>query len=123
MKDNFSKQSAGYSLYRPRYPKELFEYIVSFVPYRKMAWDAGTGNGQTAAELAGYFEKVFATDISTQQLEKASLQSNIIYAPEPAENISLAAGGVNLVTVSQALHWFDPEKFYSEVKTQTGSRF
>lgn len=116
MKDNFSKQSAGYSLYRPRYPKELFEYIVGFMPQRKMAWDAGTGNGQTAAELSGCFEKVFATDISIQQLEQASPESNIIYALEPAEKVSLSAGSVNLVTVSQALHWFHFDKFFGEVK-------
>ena len=116
MKDNFSQQSAGYSQYRPRYPEELFEYIVGFVPGKKLAWDAGTGNGQTAAALASFFENVFATDISPQQLEKASPGNNITYAQEPAEKTTLPDGCVNLITVSQALHWFHFEKFYREVK-------
>jgi SAM-dependent methyltransferase len=116
MKDNFSKQSAGYSKYRPRYPKELFEFIVALLPARTLAWDAGTGNGQSATELSVYFEKVYATDISMQQLEKAVPKNNIVYAQDAAEKITLQYGCADLITVSQALHWFHFEKFYAEVK-------
>ena len=116
MKDNFSNQSAAYSKYRPGYPQELFDFILQFVSIRNLAWDAGTGNGQTAAALARYFTKVFATDISRQQLNNAIIDHNILYAPEPAENTSLADASVNLITVSQALHWFNFNDFYAEVK-------
>ena len=33
------------------------------------AWDCGTGNGQVAKILAGFFNEVQATDISQNQLE------------------------------------------------------
>ncbi len=71
MKDNFSRQAAGYARYRPSYPPELFDFILSYVKERTIAWDCATGNGQTAIVLAGLFEKVYATDISRKQLDQA----------------------------------------------------
>lgn len=116
MKDNFSKQSELYSRYRPGYPAALFEYILRHVSGRRLLWDCATGNGQTARELAPYFEKIYATDMSDQQLAHAVEHPSIIYAKESAEQTSLRTGSVDLVTVSQALHWFDFDKFFTEVK-------
>ena len=116
MKDNFSTQADVYAKYRPQYPDTLFEYIMSFVKEKNLAWDCGTGNGQTAKELSKYFDKVYATDISSKQIEHAAKKSNINYVVEPAEKTSLKNNTVDLVTVSQALHWFNFEKFYAEVK-------
>lgn len=116
MKDNFSRQSGEYARYRPRYPGNLFEFLAGAVTSKKTAWDAGTGNGQTAAELARFFYQVIATDISTRQLEHAFRADNISYRNEPAEKTSIAAASVDLVTVSQALHWFKFEEFYAEVR-------
>src|SRR5207245_7750338 len=45
-KDHFSKQAADYAKFRPRYPRELFEYLGNIAPSRQLAWDCGTGNGQ-----------------------------------------------------------------------------
>ena len=70
-KDLFSDRSDLYAKYRPTYPEALFHYILSFVEKRNHAWDCATGNGQAAAVLANYFEKVEASDISAAQLEKA----------------------------------------------------
>lgn len=116
MKDNFSSQSEVYAQYRPGYPAELFEYILGFVKQKELAWDCGTGNGQSAAELSGHFKKIFATDISRKQLDHAVKKENIIYALEPAEKTSLTDGSVDLITVAQAIHWFRFEEFYEEVR-------
>ena len=116
MKDYFSKQSQAYAKYRPVYPPSLFEFIFSLVEEKQLAWDVGTGNGQTAAALAAGFSRVFATDISEQQINNAEKADNIIYAVEPAEHTSLQNESVNLVTISQALHWFNFPVFYEEVK-------
>ena len=123
MKDNFSTRAAIYAKHRPTYPSALFEYIMSFVQNKKLAWDCGTGNGQSAIELSRYFENVFATDISSKQIEHAKKGNNIIYTLEPAEKTNLADNSTDLVTVSQALHWFKFDEFYVEVKrvsTATG---
>lgn len=116
MKDNFSRQSEAYARFRPRYPRALFDFISIHTPSKNYAWDAGTGNGQSAVELAVIFDQVIATDISKKQLAQAPLLSNIDFRLEPSEQTTIPSGVVNLVTVSQALHWFDLQKFYAEVK-------
>lgn len=104
-----------YAQYRPEYPQALFDYILGFVKEKKLAWDCGTGNGQSAKVLSNYFEKIFATDISQKQIDNAHKEANIFYAIEPAEKTSLADKTVDLITVAQAIHWFKFESFYAEV--------
>lgn len=116
MKDNFSKQAALYAKYRPAYPPALFDFILKHVSGRALAWDCATGNGQTAKELAKYFEKIFATDISAKQIEKAAQHPSIIYSIQPAEQTGFADNSFDLITVSQALHWFRFNDFYKETK-------
>lgn len=94
-----------YAKYRPGYPAELFQFITGFVKNKKLAWDCGTGNGQSAVQLANYFEKVIATDISLKQLEQAEWKENINYKMAAAEESGIETGIVNLVTVAQAIHW------------------
>lgn len=115
-KDHFSGHAADYSQARPSYPPELFTYLSSLVNAKDLVWDCATGNGQAAAELATIFKKVIATDASAQQIEKAVKKDNIEYWVASAENSGLENSSVDLITVAQALHWFDLEKFYEEAK-------
>lgn len=115
MKDNFSSQASIYAKYRPAYPSELFDFILSHTEHKDTAWDCATGNGQTAKELAKQFTQVFATDISAKQLEYAGQRDNIVYSVQPAEQTNFPGNTFDLITVSQALHWFDFDKFYAEV--------
>jgi ubiquinone/menaquinone biosynthesis C-methylase UbiE len=119
MKDNFSRQSELYAKYRPAYPQELFDFILNHVIGRDAAWDCGTGNGQTAKELAKYFKEVFATDISQKQIQKGYQAKNIFYSVQSAEHTNFEDNSFDLVTVSQALHWFSFPEFYNEVKRVT----
>jgi len=116
MKDRFSLHAKQYASFRPTYPKELYEFIMSNVKGRDCAWDCGCGNGQVANDLSPYFEKVFATDLSAKQIENAKPAANIIYSVSPAENTPFKESTFDLITVGQALHWFDIPKFYDEVK-------
>ena len=114
--DNFSKQSSGYARYRPDYPPELFAFILERVNGREHAWDCATGNGQTAKELARHFQQVFATDISERQLEHAERRENIIYSCQPAEQTDFQEHFFDLITVSQALHWLDFDRFFAALE-------
>jgi len=116
MKDNFSKQAGVYAKYRPSYPKDLFDFILAHIKNKQTAWDCGTGNGQTAKELATHFKKVFATDISQKQIDNAHETTNIFYSLQPAEQTNFPDNTFDLITVSQALHWFQFDKFYNETK-------
>lgn len=115
MKDNFSKQAVDYSKFRPQYPEEMIECIISFVNTKSTALDVATGNGQVAHKLSNYFEKVFAIDISQKQLDNAIKADNIIYSKESAEETSFKNQQFDLIVVAQAVHWFDFEKFYKEI--------
>ena len=115
-KDHFTRQAPQYSRYRPSYPLELFEYLASLVYPRSMAWDCATGGGQASLGLVDHFDRVIATDASTNQIAHAARHPGIVYAVSPAEESGIKTGSVDLVVVAQALHWFDFERFYREVR-------
>lgn len=114
--DKFSAQPEVYKKFRPTYPKELYDEILKYVPDRELCWDCGTGNGQIAVELSKYFERVYATDLSPQQLEHAKQRQNIFYKSGRGEKTDFKDHIFDLVTVGQAIHWFDIETFNREVK-------
>ena len=121
-KDHFSDQAGDYARYRPRYPEELYDFICDRVGERRQAWDCGTGNGQAAVALARRFRRVIATDASKAQISHAMPAPNVEYRVAPAERTDLEDASVDLITVAQALHWFDFERFYVEVRRVASPR-
>ena len=114
--DRFSTQSAGYARYRIDYPQELYDWLLPQVSQRQRAWDCATGNGQVATVLADYFEAVAATDLSQNQLNQAAPRPNIQYEVARAEHTPFADNSFDLITVAQAVHWFNPEAYHREVR-------
>jgi len=115
-KDHFSTLASNYADARPGYPDEMFEWLALQCPRRRLAWDAGCGNGQASVALAGFFGEVYATDPSEAQIKKAQPHERVQYAVENAEDCSLGDHTANLVTVAQAYHWFDHERFCEEAR-------
>ena len=115
-KDHFSNHAADYSRYRPGYPAELFAFLAEQAPDTQTAWDCGTGNGQAALALAEHFTRVNASDASAEQIAQAVPHPRIHYSVALAEHSGLPAAGISLITVAQALHWFDLEAFYLEAR-------
>jgi SAM-dependent methyltransferase len=113
--DHFSRVASAYADFRPRYPETLFTWLATLPSQRERAWDAGTGSGQAAIELVKYFDQVVATDLSAAQLKAASAHPRITYRVAHAEASGIADASIDLVTVAQALHWFDRDGFYAEV--------
>lgn len=114
-KDHFSGHAAVYREARPGYPDTLFSWLAAQCANKDMAWDAGCGNGQASVALAAHFRRVVATDPSATQIAEAEQHTKIDYRVEPAEHSSLDDASVDLVTVAQALHWFDLARFHAEV--------
>lgn len=114
-KDLFSRDSAAYAEYRPRYPAELFVWLASVSPGQTLAWDVGTGNGQAAVALAEHFTRVIGSDPSEKQIGHATPHPRVEYRTG-GETAGLEAGSTDLVTVAQALHWLDRPKFWTEAK-------
>jgi SAM-dependent methyltransferase len=117
--DLFSQQAGTYASIRPRYPRELFEFIASLAPRRELAWDCATGNGQAAQDLATYFERVIATDASEAQIALAVPVSNVEYRVANASDSGLPPGSADAITVAQAYHWLDVPRFTAEVRRVT----
>ncbi len=115
-KDHFSARADLYAAHRPTYPPELFQFLSSLVKRRELAWDCGTGNGQAAIALAEYFQRVIGTDASEEQICNASPSQRVSYRVATAEASGIAQRSVDLVVVAQALHWFDTDGFYREVR-------
>jgi SAM-dependent methyltransferase len=114
--DHFSRRSDIYAQNRPGYPKELYTFLASLVPHRRLAWDCGTGNGQAALDLAEYFDRVIATDASADQIAHASRHPRVDYKVTRSEASGLESRSTALVTAAVSVHWFDLDLFYAEVR-------
>lgn len=114
--DHFAPVSGAYADFRPTYPPALFDWLAEAAPGRALAWDCACGSGQASVDLAARFDRVVATDASAKQLQGAALHPRIEYRAAPAETSGLADAAVDLITVAQALHWFDRPAFYAEAR-------
>lgn len=112
----FNQGSALYASVRPSYPDGLYEYLASCCHQHQAAWDSACGNGQAALGLAGYFDAVYATDISKQQIANAIQHPKVIYSVQPSEHTYFYDHQFDIVCIAQALHWFDLEQFWPEVQ-------
>jgi SAM-dependent methyltransferase len=115
-KDYFSGHAALYRDARPLPPRDWFAWLAGQARELDLAWDAGCGNGQASVGLAAHFAQVVATDPSATQIARAQAHEGVDYRVEAAEHSSLATASASLVSVSQALHWFDLDTFYAEVR-------
>ncbi|HET6763739.1 MAG TPA: class I SAM-dependent methyltransferase [Longimicrobiaceae bacterium] len=115
-KDHFSGHAASYARSRPGYPAALFAWLAQVAPRREHALDCGTGSGQAAVALAAHFARVVATDPSAEQIAHATAAPNVEYRVAPGERSGLPDGWADVVTVAQALHWFDLPRFWPEVE-------
>jgi SAM-dependent methyltransferase len=104
-----------YASTRPSYPAELYQTLFGACQQFNIAWDCGCGNGQASTALAEKFKQVIATDIASNQIEQAAQRENISYLVENSANTSIKENSIDLITIAQALHWFDHAAFAKEV--------
>lgn len=114
--DHFAKVAELYADFRPHYPAALFDWLASQCTMQECVWDCGAGSGQASIPLAAYFSSVHATDASASQIAQAESHPRIQYRVASAEDSGLASTSVDLITIGQALHWFDLARFYAEAR-------
>ncbi|KAF8018672.1 hypothetical protein BT93_H3540 [Corymbia citriodora subsp. variegata] len=119
MAELFDKQAETYADARPTYPREWYQKLAALTPRHALAWDVGTGNGLGVAE---HYQQVTATDVIESQLNYAILHPRVRYIHTPPsisdDELLAMIGGENtidLISVAQAIHWFNLPKFYSIV--------
>lgn len=112
--DHFSSIANAYNAGRISYPEELYTFLAGQCEEQACAWDCATGSGQAAADLSKHFHRVIATDISDSLLSHATKKENIVFRAAPAESSGITTSTIDLVTVAQAIHWFELDKFWDE---------
>lgn len=113
-RDHFSASADGYARFRPGYDPALGAWLASIAPGNALAVDVATGSGQAARILAPHFDRVIACDTSAAQIAAADAPDNVQFVIAAAEQLPLPDRSVDLVTVAQALHWFDVTRFVQE---------
>jgi ubiquinone/menaquinone biosynthesis C-methylase UbiE len=111
----FAPRAEQYAEFRPRYPAELHAWLARICDRNSVAWDCATGNGQAAIGLADHFDRVVATDPSAAMIANALPHPRITYVVARYES-GLPDRAADLVTVAQALHWFNLAAFLTEAR-------
>lgn len=114
--DHFSGVASRYADFRPHYPAALFDYLATLSPCSATVWDCACGNGQATHDLEARFSKVIASDASKEQIASAKPNPKVEFRVALAEQSGLPDHSVELITVAQAIHWFDFDRFYAEAK-------
>eukprot|EP01062_Namystynia_karyoxenos_P009320 TRINITY_DN13299_c0_g1_i1.p1 TRINITY_DN13299_c0_g1~~TRINITY_DN13299_c0_g1_i1.p1 ORF type:complete len:316 (+),score=75.39 TRINITY_DN13299_c0_g1_i1:74-1021(+) len=112
-------QAEHYASARPTYPEAAVAAALRGLSpehFAGVAVDIGCGSGQLTAVLAPHFRTVEAFDRSEAQLAQAPALSNVRYRAAEATALPLPDGEAALITVAQALHWFDAPAFFAEAR-------
>ncbi|MCM3113883.1 class I SAM-dependent methyltransferase [Neobacillus sp. MER 74] len=118
--DQFTGKAEVYAKYRPSYPPEYIEYIISKAGLNEdsIIADIGSGTGILSGQLIDRGFTVIGVepndDMRTVAEQALKTDSRFISIKGTAENTSLTDNSINLVTVAQAFHWFDMEPFKLE---------
>ena len=124
----FTKYTAGqarkYAQHRPGYPLQLIQHILTH--HEKTGGNFGTvldigcGPGNSARDLALYFEHVVGIDPSKEMTNAARSLGGTSKHGSPIEYITSDAeacegvewNSVDLLAAAMSAHWFDMERFW-----------
>lgn len=117
----FSTKAEKYAKYRWGYAPEAIEEIfkVAHLSSTSIIADLGAGTGILTRHFSGKVQKVYAIEPNTEM--RQILVNDLGASPEvsvidgSAENTTLPDKSVDLITVAQAVHWFDPEPTRTEM--------
>ncbi|WP_449536373.1 class I SAM-dependent methyltransferase [Ferdinandcohnia sp. Marseille-Q9671] len=118
--DKFTDKAEIYAKYRPSYPNEYIEYVISEANLTKesMIADIGSGTGILSKQLLEKGYTVIGVepndDMRTVAEQTLMPGSRYISVKAAAESTTLEDNSIDLVTVGQAFHWFHMKKFKLE---------
>jgi len=122
---NNIKQAQKFKKFRPSYPASLYESIYEYLASGGGAQDTavdvscGTVGERSTSPLTSTFGRVIAVDVKKAQADQVRKNGNSspkqMYFGQSTDLSFLRSGTVDLVTVSQAYHWLDRERFLRQV--------
>jgi SAM-dependent methyltransferase len=109
----FAGTAPSYAEFRPPYPRDLLDLLVSAEPGHGRLVDLGCGTGELARPLARAFDEVIAVDVEPGMISAGIARAgqegigNITWLTGKAETAPLDPGSADLITIGAAFHWMD----------------
>ncbi|MFL2785182.1 MAG: class I SAM-dependent methyltransferase [Paracoccaceae bacterium] len=117
-KSAFSGLQKDYEAARPQYPLAALELIKQHCRSPSLICDIGCGTGKLTRQLGALYPntEILGFDINADMVSAAKNAggAGICYAVCPAEDLPLAQQSADIITVAQAVHWFDRPAFFRE---------
>ncbi len=120
----FAPQTAAerYAHGRPFFHPLIVRFIKEFISLSEVlprALDVGCGTGLSTVALTGIARDLFGVDASSEMLAHAPIHPRIRYVEASAECLPFGANEFDIITVSQAFHWLDRDRFFTEAARVT----
>jgi ubiquinone/menaquinone biosynthesis C-methylase UbiE len=116
--ERFSDRAAYYAKYRPGYPDEMLQFLRARVAPPAAVADVGSGTGILTRLLLEVGYELYAVEPNEPMRREAERTLSKYPAFHSvrgtAEATTLDDRSVDLITCSQAFHWFDREKTKAE---------
>ena len=116
----YANKALAYSQYRPDYSDEAIAVFqqATMLPAQSVILDVGSGTGMLSRHLLRHFNIVYGLEPTKEMREVAegrlANQSGFQSLTGRAEAVPLPDQCVDVITVGQAIHWFQPERTLSE---------
>ena len=111
----FSTKARKYARYRWDYAPQAIQAVLDATQLSRtsVVADVGAGTGILTKHLAGHVGRLYAVEPNPEMRSVAQSElrgyPSVEVVDGRAEAIPLPAHSVDLITVAQAIHWFDPE--------------
>ncbi len=118
----FADRVDNYVKYRPHYPREMFDFLLSqhIINENSIVADIGSGTGISSKPFLKLNLEVFAVEPNKEMREAAEKllgdHKNFHSVNASAENTTLKDHSIDVIVVGQAFHWFEKEKTKQEFK-------
>lgn len=120
--EKFTGKAEVYALARQGYPKQLIDLLYKNISLSESSSiaDIGSGTGKFSIELLKRGSKVFCIEPNDDM--RSIAERNFAEYPDfysikgTSEYTGLEANSVDCITVAQAFHWFDADKFKTECR-------
>jgi len=118
----FADRVDNYVKYRPQYPQQMFDHLLSqnIINENSIVADIGSGTGISTEPFLNLNLEVYAVEPNKEMREAAEKllgnNKNFHSVNASAENTTLKDHSVDVIVAGQSFHWFDKEKAKQEFK-------
>ncbi|HEY8891035.1 MAG TPA: class I SAM-dependent methyltransferase [Clostridium sp.] len=114
-KGRFSNRVENYAKYRPNYPNDIINFLNTTIGLTNKAIiaDIGSGTGISAQLFLDNGNEVYGIEPNTEMRaageKRLNQYTNFHSVDASSESTKLESESVDMITVGQAFHWFEPE--------------